>query len=680
MFNKLDFSKYIFITALSVSSLLGKSAYGAGSARAEYNDGEMLRVVNIFAPANRDHRRNQADLIHDTMNTINRIANQENVSADNVRAILDDQDMFPERIRVETPAEQARRYQLEAGGAQLDAMEARARQVIEDGAIAARLAREWGQQVAAPAQEIIIFGLNAQELEEARVLQRMHDERRRELQAIRQNQDRQAVIQQIHAQGGQQIAQQMPAIHNQIRQQQVAPQIQARYNVAGQPLEQRILAQQAKIQERQNSIKKDLQNIASFGINRTNLNDKNQNEVISKAADAIILNQNNAAIIIKQLEKNGIKFTDQEVQNALDDQVITLKSNQEKAILFAISLQQLPKKTRKEAIDNIVKNATEQIIVENEVIQAVEENINNRLDNIRFLPNNFAAGDDDNKMPKSFWLSGLYGTSQQNKSKNTVGYKGNVFGPTVGFDLNINDNTIIGAAYSYILSNFKHANQSYGKKTSAQSHVLSLYTQAQIGDNLLWNNIFSLGTSNVTGKSSRPISQDNYRIAIGKLTNKAYSLETILGYKVPTNNDLIILANIGMRIGQYRDDAYTEEGAGVQNVYVASRTDTSVVGILGSKLMVRRQVSEETEIIPAINASIENNFNSKKSKVKAKFAWMNDYFQSESNRGKVAKISYNIGTSLLTRHKNIELLAAYNCNLRNKYQSHQGYLKFKLLF
>ncbi|ABV74359.1 Cell surface antigen-like protein Sca10 [Rickettsia akari str. Hartford] len=40
----------------------------------------------------------------------------------------------------------------------------------------------------------------------------------------------------------------------------------------------------------------------------------------------------------------------------------------------------------------------------------------------------------------------------------------------------------------------------------------------------------------------------------------------------------------------------------------------------------------------------------------------------------------NVGASLLTAHKNIELLATYNCNSRSKYTSHQGSLKLKILF
>jgi len=648
------------MAGLSVSSLLSQSAYGAGNELPiQYNDGQMLMVVNFFAPANPHHRRFQGDLIHDTINTINRISNLTNIPAQNVRVILDDNFMFPEREGVETPDEQAHRHQLEAEGRQLGAVDAGARQIAEDAAIAVRLAREWGQ--ALQVQEIRMFDLNAQELEQAGALQLQHEEQRRRLQAI-------GIQIQQRIQAGQEIVQQV-----QVRR-EIVQQVQDQLNQVGQETVPQIQAQ------RMDLIMKDLHNMTAYDPSRTNSSDKKQNKIISKVADNIILNQSNALMVIKELEMYDAKFTEQEIQNTLDDQVTEQKTNQEKAVLFAISLHQLPEETRGETVNNIVKKATEQIVVEKEVTEAVEGNINNRLDNIGFIPIGVASGDDDKKMPKSIWISGLYRTSKQGKSKNTAVYKGNVFGPTFGIDLNINDNTIIGIAYSYILGNFKHTNQSYGKKTDAKSHVLSLYSQAQIGDNLLWNNIFSLSASKVTRKSPRPISQNIYRTAVGKLTSNSYSLETILGYKIPTHTGFVILPNIGMRISQYKDNAYNEKGVGVQNISVASRSNTSIVGILGGKLMIRRQISEDTEIIPVIQTSVEKYFNNKESKVKAKFAWMNDYFQSESGQGKAAKIGYNIGASLLTLHNNVELLAAYNCHLRKKYQSHQGYLKIKLLF
>jgi len=93
-----------------------------------------------------------------------------------------------------------------------------------------------------------------------------------------------------------------------------------------------------------------------------------------------------------------------------------------------------------------------------------------------------------------------------------------------------------------------------------------------------------------------------------------------------------------------------------------------------------KQISEDTKVMPGLHGSIENYLNNKQKKVKAKFAWSDKYLENDASDGKLGKIGYNIGASILTKHKNLELLATYNLNLRKKYQSHQGSLKLKLLF
>lgn len=140
------------------------------------------------------------------------------------------------------------------------------------------------------------------------------------------------------------------------------------------------------------------------------------------------------------------------------------------------------------------------------------------------------------------------------------------------------------------------------------------------------------------------------------------------------------MPTIGIKYGIYKDAAYSEREAGVQNISVASRSNNYLAAIVGLKAMFKRQIAYNTEIIPSIQGSIEQNFNNKQQKVRAKFSWMDNYFENDYNEGSKANTAYNIGAALLTKHKNIELLASYNCHLRKKYQAHQGSFKLKLLF
>lgn len=405
-------------------------------------------------------------------------------------------------------------------------------------------------------------------------------------------------------------------------------------------------------------------------------------QIIHRVGDNIIANPEKAVKMAETKDQIGANMSETRTTDSVTDEVVANKSPQEQALLFVTSVQQLPTETRKELLNVVAKQYTEIIDIDEIALQAVEGNISSRLDNVNLgnvsaVPVGVSSGDDERKIVHGVWVSGLYGASKN--SKKGSAYDGKVFGPTIGVDFNLGDEVIIGAAYSYALSNFKYKNK-YEQKIDAKSHVFSLYSQAQISDNILWNNLLSFSTTGVTRKSSRPITANINKQSTGKFNSKAYSLETILGYSLPVADKLSLVPNAGLRVGKYESEAYTEKGLGVQNVHVDSSSNTAVTGIIGVKALWRQQITLDTAVNPAINLSIENYFNNKEKKAKAKFVWMGDYFQSEAGTHKAAKIGYNLGASLLTTSNNIELLAAYNCHLRTKYQSHQGYIRLKLLF
>ena len=185
--------------------------------------------------------------------------------------------------------------------------------------------------------------------------------------------------------------------------------------------------------------------------------------------------------------------------------------------------------------------------------------------------------------------------------------------------------------------------------------------------------MLSASSSKVNTKNLRPGS-----IARGKFTSKAYATEANVGYQFTPINSINLIPNLGIKYNHYKDSSYTETGAGVNNIYVVGKSDHLVTGIAGIKLIAPQQLSHDTQIIPGLYASVENSFNNKQPPVKARLVWADNYF--ESNAAKIPKTTYNVGASVLVKYKNIEMLATYSCNLRSKYQGHQGSLKLKLLF
>ncbi|MGX6960946.1 MAG: autotransporter outer membrane beta-barrel domain-containing protein [Rickettsia endosymbiont of Pentastiridius leporinus] len=242
---------------------------------------------------------------------------------------------------------------------------------------------------------------------------------------------------------------------------------------------------------------------------------------------------------------------------------------------------------------------------------------------------------------------------------------------TIGGDLHIDENNLVSIAYSRMNSNFDFKG---GDNLKADSDVVSLYAQQQFNGGLLLQEIFSASNSKVIKKDKR-----FGKIAQGKYTSKAYSAEGNVGYQFRALDSINLIPNIGVRYNSYKDDAYTETGAGVGNMNVAAKSGSLVTGIAGVKMTAPKLLSNDTQIVPGLHASVENSFTNNQSKVKAGFIWADNYFEDNAT-AKTSKVGYNVGASLLTAHKNVEVLATYNCNLRSKYTSHQGSLKLKIMF
>jgi outer membrane autotransporter protein len=320
-----------------------------------------------------------------------------------------------------------------------------------------------------------------------------------------------------------------------------------------------------------------------------------------------------------------------------------------------------------------------QVQIENEVTNNVITNINNRLDNVGFIPLGISSGDNDKSLLNGAWVSGLYSQiEQKNDNKTNFGYKGKIFGPIIGFDTNLNENTLLGIAYSYIQSDIKYSKNR--QKTSADSHALSLYTQSQIND-FLWNNIFSASMGNVNKKVNRQVLPSVFKIGIGKTKSESYSLDSSLGYKIHiADTNFTIVPQISGRYAVYKESGYKEKGFGIQNKTYGGKSTQSLLGTLGVKFISRNKISEDTELMPSFDLSVENEFTDKKPKINSKYSVFTEKIIPISGDRKKDTLKYNVGLSTLLVHKNIEMLAAYNCSFQKKYQNHQGYLKFKLLF
>ncbi|WP_316354542.1 autotransporter outer membrane beta-barrel domain-containing protein [Candidatus Trichorickettsia mobilis] len=406
--------------------------------------------------------------------------------------------------------------------------------------------------------------------------------------------------------------------------------------------------------------------------------------LVSQLTAPVIQNHKNVEDTIRQLNSMGVTFSKAEAEIAKLDAPIGTKTSEQQALLYVVGMTALSPDERKTTMNRMEEAVQAQIKVAEQVTETIHHTIDNRMNELNFNQPEImvssgvgvAAGDEAKRKLQGVWARGIYGVSKQRPDKGSAGYNGNSAGGTIGGDFELNEKNIVGIAYSNIRSGFKYKQSRAGDKTTGNSHILSLYGAHQLNDNFSLKTMLAAGMSKITTK--RFIMD---KIATGKVKNKSYSAEASLNYKIIANENLYFMPNVGLRYAHYRDGAYSERGVGVYNVSVAAKSNNTLTAITGINMMMPQKLSEALVVVPSVHVAVESYLLNKKQKVKAKLAWMDSYFENNASLGaKSAKFSYNLGGGIVAKYNNIEVSANYNCNLRKKYQNHQGTVKLKILF
>lgn len=296
--------------------------------------------------------------------------------------------------------------------------------------------------------------------------------------------------------------------------------------------------------------------------------------------------------------------------------------------------------------------------------------------------------------PYGLWISGLYGVSTKGISNDTGNnhdsnnisyrgrsYKGRVVGSTIGIDFNPAEESLIGIAYSNARSRLKY--KDITGELTANSNSLSIYGQQQV-NNFFIQGLISFTLSHVNSILNKKITSNISGVAKARFNNTALIGEIITSYKISHQSGMVVMPNISLRFSGYRDSGYTETGAGLMNLQVQASRSHKLTGIAGVRFMTPEieasGIADNLVFMPDFNFSIEKYLNNGRPKVRAKLSWMNNYFDSQISERNKKGFGFNLGGGLMAKRRNFEVFTGYNCHLENKYKSHQGSLKIRILF
>ncbi|WP_341791751.1 autotransporter outer membrane beta-barrel domain-containing protein [Rickettsia endosymbiont of Gonocerus acuteangulatus] len=307
-----------------------------------------------------------------------------------------------------------------------------------------------------------------------------------------------------------------------------------------------------------------------------------------------------------------------------------------------------------------------------------------------------AAGDDeaDDAAEKphgySIWSSGTLASSKQKgEAAGAGGYSTKIAGGTIGADINLENDQLVGASFSKFSSRVKYQDQgesndlsssgkSVSRATRYDTQILSLYGLSPVSRNISLSAIGSAGYSKGD-----------------KAHSKLLSLESHLHYKIALPQNITLIPHIGFKYEYEKAKCYQEQIGSNLSIERGKKSYQAMSGEIGSRVIfapIKLNASGTSNIIlsntiltPTAHFSVERRIGSR--------GGHSPYHLTYQGNGGVAqeigasttyinpqhqKTSFNAGIGLIASHQNIKLGLLYDHTRQKRFKSHQGVLKLKV--
>jgi outer membrane autotransporter protein len=175
---------------------------------------------------------------------------------------------------------------------------------------------------------------------------------------------------------------------------------------------------------------------------------------------------------------------------------------------------------------------------------------------------------------KGVWLQALSSDANQDERHGVAGYDADSHGIAVGADGQLNADTVVGLAYSYLKSDVK---SDLGSKTDVTGHALTLYGN-WTHDNWFVDSSLMYGWND--NESKRYIAGTR---AKGDYDSDIFGVSALAGYSLRLQPNLVLEPQVGARYANVGMDAYREKGSSASLNVGSQRYETGEMGV-GARL------------------------------------------------------------------------------------------------
>lgn len=297
------------------------------------------------------------------------------------------------------------------------------------------------------------------------------------------------------------------------------------------------------------------------------------------------------------------------------------------------------------------------------------------------LISGISAGDHVNHY--GVWANPFYSHGDQDKrNESTPGYRVQTFGTSIGFDVLANDDTIVGAAFTYAHSTVNHKDFKVGDKSKVLTAMGTLYGVYQVNDYFYLQGTASFGSSEVTNKELKRVSATQRKTSTGKYTSMSLGGELIGGYNFPLNRQVVVTPMAGLGFARLNDSSYKETGVPGQNRDISKKASSKVDLILGAKVTTVPFIVREVAYTPEMHAMMRHDMRGDSAKVISRLdtggVLADDVLSSKTP--KTNKTWYNVGFGVNAGYSNFEYGFNYDAQISDKFVGHQGSVKVRVNF
>lgn len=287
-----------------------------------------------------------------------------------------------------------------------------------------------------------------------------------------------------------------------------------------------------------------------------------------------------------------------------------------------------------------------------------------------------AAGDEAARY--GLWATPFVSKSIKKKNRSSSGYKSTAIGGTIGFDTKVNEDTMIGLAFTSMSSDIKHRDFKIGDKTKVNTILLSAYSSHMINNHWYNQNIASIGSSYVDNQEKRRMSLTGYGIAKARYSSMMFALESSVGYNKLVGNAAVITPSFGLGYSRMNDTGYIETGsAGAQLLKINKKAAQKLDVIAGLRVSGVPYTINEVVVSPEIHASVRRDLIGKSPTVNAYIPGLQ---RSLVEKPKPQLTTYGVGASVKLSYHMMDYSLSVDGNFAKKYAGASGSVNVRVNF